>query len=143
MTHDITPQDIFHCKQCGDCCTGYGGTYVTPKDIKNIAKFISKNEDELINNYCQISDSGKPVLKVAGNGKCVFFDAATQCTIHPVKPRMCRAWPYIENILRAPGNWEVMSAACPGIKTGFSHSDIQKCVKQEVDALNKLREDLD
>jgi len=140
---NLTPDDIFQCKQCGDCCTGYGGTYITPQDIKNIASFISKDEKIFLKDYCQISDSSKPVLKVADTGKCIFFDEKTQCTIHPVKPRMCRAWPFIENILRAPGNWEVMSGACPGIKTGFPHKDIQKCVKGEIEALNLLRKDLD
>ena len=141
--NNITSEDIFQCKQCGDCCTGYGGTYITPQDIKNIASFISKDEEDFLTNYCQISDSSKPVLKVAENGKCIFFDDKTQCTIHPVKPRMCRAWPFLETILRAPGNWEVMSDACPGIKTGFPHKDIQECVKKEIDILNKLRKDLD
>lgn len=139
---NITSDDIFHCAQCGDCCTGYGGTYITPKDIKAIADYINTDEKTFVDDYCQRSGD-KPVIKVAENGKCVFFDEKTQCTIHPVKPRMCRAWPFIQNVLKAPGNWEVMSGACPGIKTGFSHSDIKRCVQKEIDRLNELRKDLD
>ena len=138
----VTSEDIFNCKQCGDCCTGYGGTYITPKDIKAIAEYIETDKDNFVKEYCQIS-LGKPVIKIGDNGKCVFFDDKTQCTIHPVKPRMCRAWPFIKNVLRAPDNWEIMSGSCPGIITGFSDSDIKNCVKQEIDKLNELRKDLD
>lgn len=143
MTHKkITPDDIFQCQQCGDCCTGYGGTYITPKDIEAIAAFIDAAPETFTETYCQISD-GRPVLKVGDNNKCIFFDETVQCTIHPVKPRMCRAWPFIKNILKAPGNWELMSQACPGIRTGFPHSEVQACVKKEMEKLNKMREDLD
>lgn len=137
---NIKPEDIFECQQCGDCCTGYGGTYVTENDIRRIAEFINTSAETFQNDYCQISD-GKPVLKIDSTGKCVFFSEATQCTIHPVKPRMCRAWPYIENILKAPGNWEIMSGACPGIKTGFSHDQVKECVKKELDKLNRSRKE--
>ena len=32
-------QNLFTCTQCGDCCRGYGGTYVTDADIRRIAAF--------------------------------------------------------------------------------------------------------
>ncbi len=138
----VTSKDIFHCEQCGDCCTGYGGTYITPKDINAIAKYINADAKKFVDDYCQISE-GKPIIKISDNGKCIFFDEKTQCTIHPVKPRMCRAWPFIKNVIKAPGNWEIMSEACAGIRTGFPHSDIKKCIQKEIDTLDELRKDLD
>ena len=36
----LTPEDIFNCQQCGDCCKGFGGTYVSPEDVQAIAAFI-------------------------------------------------------------------------------------------------------
>ena len=36
----VKPEDLFECHKCGDCCKGFGGTYVTQTDIENIAKFI-------------------------------------------------------------------------------------------------------
>ena len=143
MTHDsLTADDLFRCKQCSDCCTGYGGTYMTPKDIEAIARFIGEDKDRFLENYCQMS-GGKPVIRVGETGKCVFFDPEKQCTIHPVKPRMCRAWPFIRTILTAPGNWDIMAQACPGIRTGFSHDQVKSCVKKEIERLNELRKDLD
>jgi len=34
---DIKPLDIFKCRQCGECCKGYGGTFVTENEIEAIA----------------------------------------------------------------------------------------------------------
>jgi Fe-S-cluster containining protein len=143
VTRDtLTADDIFQCKQCGECCTGYGGTYVTPGDIKAIALFIGEDPDTFVERFCQLS-GGKPVLRLSENGKCVFFDPEKQCTIHPVKPRMCKAWPFVDAILNRPGNWEIMAEACPGIRTGFPHDAVKAVVKKEIDALNALRKDLD
>jgi len=138
----LTPDDIFQCKQCGDCCTGYGGTYLSPGDIRDIAEFIQTDSEQFLEKYCQ-SSGGRPVIRVGPSGKCVFFHDETQCTIHPVKPRMCRAWPFIDAILKAPGNWNIMGQACPGIKTGVPHDQVQACVKKEVEALDKVRKDAD
>jgi Fe-S-cluster containining protein len=141
VTHDdVTSDDLFQCKTCGDCCTGYGGTYVTEKDIENIAAFINVDKTRFVATYCRMS-GGKPLLASGPDGKCLFFDPEKQCTIHPVKPRMCRAWPFIENILKAPGNWDIMAQACPGIRTGFTHEQIKACVRKELDALKKSRND--
>ncbi len=123
------PSDIFHCKQCGDCCLGYGGTYVTEKDIKAISKYIGKNPDHFIQDYCDMSGT-RPVLSRGKDGKCIFFDKL--CTIHPVKPRMCRAWPFIESILIDVKNWEIMSSVCPGIRTDVPNDAIIDCVKKEL-----------
>lgn len=139
MTSDsITSDKLFQCRTCGECCTGYGGTYLTEKDIENIANFIDSDKDTFVKTYCSIS-GGKLLITCGPDGKCVFFDPDRQCTIHPVKPKMCRAWPFIENLLKTPGNWELMAQACPGIITGFTHEQIKECVRKELDELKKSR----
>ena len=110
----IQPSDMFACKMCGDCCRGYGGTYVTPKDISAIADFISVAPDIFIETYCRTSGS-KLLLAQGSQGYCIFWDMDTACTIHDVKPRMCRAWPFIEPILKDYANWNIMAGSCPGI----------------------------
>jgi hypothetical protein len=132
----IETSDIFDCKQCGECCTGYGGTYVTDEDIKRISAFIDVDADRFVKEFCQLS-AGKYVLAVGENGKCMFFNEKTQCTIHAVKPRMCRAWPFIEGVLRDPDNWEVMSGSCPGIRADVSTEDVVRCVKNELEKMKK------
>ncbi|TWI71798.1 hypothetical protein LZ24_01815 [Desulfobotulus alkaliphilus] len=110
MSHE---DPVFDCKQCGECCVGFGGTYVSKEDILAIAAFTGMSEDTLRETCCQISANG-PVLAVNGENRCVF-QKQNICSIHPVKPRMCREWPFIPAVLRQPGNWRLMGDACPGI----------------------------
>ena len=71
------------------------------------------NRERFLRDVCQMS-GGKPMIAQAENGYCALWDQ--QCTIHPVKPRMCRRWPFIESILVDAGNWHAMAATCPGMR---------------------------
>ena len=121
--------DIFNCIQCGDCCKGYGGTYVTEADIEAIATYIQKTPEIVRTQFCQMSGS-RPLLKQREDGFCVFHDQL--CTIHPVKPRMCRAWPFIESVLIDANNWQMMGSCCPGIRTDQPAETVQACVAAQL-----------
>jgi Fe-S-cluster containining protein len=134
-----TPEDIFECKLCGDCCNGFGGTYVTPKDIDKIASFIDADPKTFVKKYCDYAGS-KPVLTLGQNGACIFFDAQRQCTIHPVKPYMCKAWPFIKTIIKNPENWNAMAGSCPGIKKDIPPKDLKQIVTLESGKLDRSHE---
>ena len=131
----VQPDDLFECQMCGDCCKGFGGTYVTEMDIENIAEYIGTSPETFVKDYCQMSGS-KPVLAQKNDQFCIFWDETKLCTIHPVKPRMCRAWPFIQNILVDPKNWEIMSNSCPGIRTDFPLTVVEKCVREKLTSDN-------
>lgn len=130
------PEDLFECRRCGECCRGYGGTYLDTSDIERIARYTGICREKLIEQYCQVS-AGKLILHQKKNGFCIFWEGL--CTIHPVKPRMCMAWPFIENLLHEPSNWDVMAEACPGMQTGFDKEDVVRCVRQKLEELELLR----
>ncbi len=115
---------------CGHCCHGYGGTYVTPDDIKAIAKFIGENPETFVEKYCAIS-GGRPVLAQKDDGYCIFF--TDRCSIHEVKPKMCRQWPYLEAILKDPLNWEILPDCCPGCKGEVPYEQAAEVVKAMLD----------
>jgi len=123
------PSDIFKCQQCGDCCKGYGGTFVTEKEIDAIAGYTNTDPENFVENYCQIS-GGKPVLAQGKDIYCIFWDGL--CTIHPVKPRMCRTWPFIKSVLVDIDNWHIMVGICPGIRTDVPDSEVIECVSKEL-----------
>lgn len=128
MTFDASdPSTVFQCKQCGDCCKGYGGTYVTPEDIESIAAYLHTNPKTFVGDFCQMSGS-RPVLGQGKNGYCIFWDKL--CTIHTVKPRMCREWPFIKPVLADIENWEIMAGSCPGIRTDVPDDVIRACVRK-------------
>ncbi len=120
---------IFQCRQCGDCCRGYGGTCLTDADIRAISRFIDENADDFVRKYCRFSGD-RPILAQGGDGYCVFWDEV--CVIHPVKPRMCREWPFIRSVLTDVANWRIMAGSCPGMRTDISDEAIQACVRREL-----------
>ena len=131
-----TADDIFQCKLCGDCCNGFGGTYITPEDIQRIAEFIQSDPDTFVRDYCDMSGS-RPVLTQGENNSCIFFDPEKQCTIHPVKPYMCKAWPFIKTIINNPENWDTMANSCPGMKKQIPHGDLKRIVTVEKNKLDQ------
>ncbi len=118
---------IFECKMCGECCNGFGGTVVTETDIQNISEYIGTDPRHFVDDYCQMSGD-KTVLAQGENGYCIFWDGL--CTIHPVKPRMCRAWPFIQSVLVDVSNWHIMAGFCPGMRTDVSEACIRACVEK-------------
>ena len=137
MTHStMTSDDVFQCTQCGECCTGFGGTYMTQDDVVRIAAHLGVSQEQFLDEFCQMVD-GMPVIAVGEDGRCVFFKG--NCSIHTVKPRMCCAWPFIEAVERVPSNWDLMADACEGIQTGIPHDVIRGIVRKEIDALDMAR----
>lgn len=126
----LKPEDIFKCRKCGDCCKGFGGTHVSAEDIKAIAEFINIDIDLFLKKYCRLSGT-KVILAQAKNGYCVFSENKI-CSIHPVKPRMCKAWPFIPGVLKDPGNWTIMAGFCPGINENVSAENLIACIKSEI-----------
>ena len=127
MSDAIRPNDIFNCQKCGECCRGYGGTFVTDKDIQRISRYLNVDSSRFVTEFCQIS-GGKTVLAQGDNGYCIFWDRL--CAIHPVKPQMCKKWPFIESILADVENWRIMAAMCAGIRTDVPGRLIKECVKK-------------
>ena len=117
---------IFTCQQCGDCCKGYGGTYVSEADIRRMAIFIKVEPSVFYKRYCQKSGD-RHVLAQGQDGFCIFYQEG--CSIHAVKPKMCRDWPYIQNLLVDFKNWHAMASTCPGIVTDAAASAVINRVK--------------
>ena len=136
MPSESTPEALFECHMCGDCCRGYGGTYVSLSDIRAIAAYLKIDPADFKERYCRRSGS-RYVIAQADNGYCIFWDQL--CRIHPVKPRMCRNWPFIDAVLKDVANWRIMGASCPGIRTDLPDAVIQRTVERLIKARRKAR----
>jgi hypothetical protein len=118
---------LFKCRKCGECCKGYGGTYLTDSDIEGISRYINSDPKEFVDQFCSLSGD-RPVLAQRKDGYCIFWNQI--CTIHPVKPLMCRKWPFLESILIDSTNWLTMADSCPGIQTDVDIDMLEKMVRQ-------------
>lgn len=131
ISDDSMSGDLFDCQRCGDCCKGYGGTYLTEVEIDIICRYLGMNRERFFQEACQMSGD-KALIAQAQNGYCVFWDQL--CRIHPVKPQMCRRWPFIDSLLVDIRNWPAMAASCPGMRIDASEDQIRKYVQK---VLNK------
>ena len=120
-------EPIFSCRQCGDCCKGYGGNYVNRADVEAIAAYVGVDPDRFEKERCTRS-ADRLVLVQQANGFCIFWEDGI-CSIHPVKPRMCREWPFIKSVLTDPDNWEKMASVCPGMRKGVPAGVVKRCVE--------------
>lgn len=128
-TRADTCESLFSCTLCGDCCKGYGGTYLSNADIDAIANCLGISRNRLIADYTSPSGDRR-VIAQSQNGYCIFWDKL--CTIHGVKPKMCRQWPFIPSILVDVDNWRAMAASCPGMDADATDLKIVECVKKVV-----------
>lgn len=127
MTSDRHDCDqIFDCIRCGDCCRGYGGTYLSATDILSIAEYISVDPETFVSDYCAPSGS-RLLLRQRPDGYCIFWEKL--CTIHAVKPQMCRQWPYLKSVLVDDTNWHSMASMCPGIRTDVPMDQVRACIE--------------
>ena len=129
MESDDRCIQLFDCTLCGDCCKGYGGTFLEEADIEAIARFVGVSTSRLRADYTRIS-GGRRILAQGKGGYCIFWDGL--CTIHSVKPHMCRQWPFIRSILVDVSNWRAMASTCPGMDANAPEAQILACVRKHL-----------
>lgn len=84
------------CRKCGSCCK-YGSGFLDEKDIKNIAHFLSVEEEKLKKEFLKEIDKfntkrfrPKLIKKGKPYGACIFLNKEGRCRIQDVKPIQCR-----------------------------------------------------
>ena len=95
-----------------------------------MAAFLEMDEQEFCNRYLESSAMGTRVG--IAHGVCVFVED-NRCRVHPVKPFICRQWPFFPALLVDAEEFEAAKGACPGINPECSHEDF-------VDAALRLHE---
>jgi len=122
-------QVLFECTQCGDCCKGFGGTYLTDPEIDRVAAHIGVSAAEFRQRYC-VRSGNRLLLTQQNNGYCIFFDG--NCSIHAVKPQMCRKWPFIQSLLVDIANWRIMADVCPGMNNSLDDRHLMAAIRREM-----------
>ncbi|MFI5354398.1 MAG: YkgJ family cysteine cluster protein [Desulfobaccales bacterium] len=122
MTNNSDKPPVFNCQQCGDCCSGVGGIHVRPHEVEAMAALLSISVDDFCVNYVEASVTGTR-LTVADSGGCVFLQAGNLCRVHPVKPFICRQWPFLPALLVNADELEHAKGACPGINPACTHEE--------------------
>lgn len=121
---------VFSCRQCGECCQGKGGILPSPIERELIAQYLKISVAALIHLYLEETPLGLAVRNKPEGG-CIFQEGS-RCRIHPVKPRICRDWPFLPAILLHEEEFAAAKTACAGLAPASSHTDFLTWWQTEV-----------
>jgi len=112
----------FACTKCGACCTGAPGyVWVTVDEMMKLAEFRGESLDEFTSRFVRKVGRRYSLIERPG-GDCIFWDAKAGCTVYPARPTQCRTWPFWEENVESPEDWERTTEICPGSGRGRLYS---------------------
>ena len=132
--------DLFECTQCGTCCRGEGGIYLSREEINRISIFLNFSQQRFLEKFC-LKKNGKTYIHTREDGYC-HFSQKGRCSIHEVKPSPCRQWPFFPPMLIDQINWETARNSCPAltpyktIKEYLNRNAGGRIFKKRVDSLS-------
>ena len=110
----------FSCTSCGHCCRHEPGyVFLSPEDLRSLAKIKNITGQEFTKKYCRTVDLGivkRLSLLETPDNDCVFWDQG--CTVYKARPLQCRTYPFWPAILSSTEEWEREALECPGINQG-------------------------
>jgi Fe-S-cluster containining protein len=111
----------FHCAKCGICC---GDTKEKTRHVlllRTEAEQIAKTTSQPISKFAVKIRNKMPytyeMKKTAEDGKCVFLEN-NRCTIYPLRPLICRFYPFELKISQGGKYKFLFTEECPGINKG-------------------------
>jgi Fe-S-cluster containining protein len=123
MMENSDGHPVFLCRRCGECCQGEKGILVTAAELEAMAGYMGLSPEEFASRYLVATPLG-PQLATR-SGTCVMQEGSL-CRVHPVKPRICRQWPFLPALLAHADEFEAAKEACPGIGADIGHGDFVK-----------------
>ena len=120
---------VFSCRQCGECCLGERGILVTAAEHEAMAAHLGLSPDDFAARYLVATPLGPQLA--SRSGSCAL-QAEGLCRVHPVKPFICRQWPFLPALLVNPDELEHAKGACPGINPACTHEEfVAEALSQE------------
>ena len=108
----------FSCTRCGNCCTGTPGyVWVSPKDIKSIARHLELTPRQFQKRYTRLVGHLLCLVDQPG-GDCIFLTEGKRCSINEAKPRQCLTFPFWPRLIASAESWRETASGCPGIGSG-------------------------
>ena len=90
--------------------------YLTEHDVTRAAQFLGLTPADFEQRYIYRTRHLRR-LRIPRGGLCRFL-RPDGCSIHPVKPTQCRAFPFWPELVRSARGWRKTAKYCPGIGKG-------------------------
>lgn len=108
----------FTCTGCGRCCTGSpGAVWVSEKEIKAIAAFLSLSVEDFERKYVRLLGNRKALIEKKpknGDYDCIFLEGKA-CQIYSLRPKQCKTFPWWKENLATPEAWAEIAEYCEGV----------------------------
>lgn len=107
------------CEGCGECCRGMGDTIVTdPYDIYQLHAGLGLTFADLLNSgrIGLHNENGLTLPHLAmrdESGACSFLGDDGRCTIHALRPGICRLFPLARDYSDGSVRYFILPDACP------------------------------
>ena len=124
---DINKRPVFSCRQCGECCRGERGILVTAAELTAMAAHLGLGPGDFAARYLVDTPMGPQLA--SRDGACVMQEGSL-CLVHPVKPRICRQWPYLAALLSHADEFAAAKEACPGLATDAGHEEFIEAARE-------------
>ncbi|AKU91663.1 YkgJ family cysteine cluster protein [Vulgatibacter incomptus] len=108
----------FECTRCGDCCRRPGFVYLAADEPARLAKHLGLPLAGLKRRFLTRLVDGTWAIEVEESGSGCPFLVDNLCSVEPVKPGQCRAYPFWRELVKDPAAWEREARACEGIGKG-------------------------
>lgn len=122
MWYDQSEGLCFECTGCGACCRRPGEVYLTHEEVDALSAFLKLSVDHFEQTYLKLEPEGLWSIHIEPGKPCPFLDEQERCTVQPVKPWQCRAYPFWPEVVETAQSWEEEAACCEGIGRGKRHS---------------------
>ncbi len=120
----------FQCQRCGRCCGGEPGyVWVTRDEITQMSTHLGISVRDFRSRFLRRVGLRLSLIEKP-NGDCILLQNG--CSVYPVRPRQCRTFPFWEDALDNPENFQTIIKACPGVGKGklYSRDEIETICRQ-------------
>lgn len=115
----------FTCHQCGNCCSGPPGyVWFDEDEAAAMAAHLNLSVEDFRARHARKEGRAWTLgenLTPKGYD-CVFLRRDAQgkalCSIYTVRPRQCRTWPFWNDNLGSPAQWNRSATRCAGMAAG-------------------------
>src|SRR5262249_14798030 len=106
----------FECTRCGACCRREGVVWLKPGEVRRLARHLGLKVAEARARFVTTLRDGRERIDVSSAG-CPLL-SGDLCTVDPVKPDQCGAYPFWHELVADPEAWREERSECEGIDRG-------------------------
>lgn len=117
--HDMAKIGCNDCAGCSQCCCDMGQSIVVdPYDAYRLCRHLGQSFDHLLKGPLEMHVEDGLILpnlgmKESENRSCHFLNELGRCSIHDVRPGLCRLFPLGRNYTGGKLDYFILKDACP------------------------------